>query len=99
VLQAAVYTLDKEKRPASQRRLSSKEDQPPAAPSWTTSEWLKDKSLAVPKRAQAPEDRPQRLASSRLMPISMPREAINLIMAEVNVGAGTGANSGTATCV
>jgi muconolactone delta-isomerase len=33
------------------------------------------------------------------MLINMPREAINLIMAEVKVGAGTGAESGTATSV
>ena len=42
---------------------------------------------------------PQRLASSRLMPINMPGETTNRIAAHLNVGAGAGRNAGSATSV
>jgi hypothetical protein len=41
-----------------QRRLSSREDRPPAAPSWTRPQCPMITIVAVPKRAQAPEDAP-----------------------------------------
>jgi hypothetical protein len=43
--------------------------------------------------------RSQRLASRRLMPISMPREATNLMVAPVNVRADRGEKSGAVTSV
>lgn len=41
----------------------------------------------------------QRLASSRLMPISVASEATNLMVAPVNVGAARGEKSGAVTSV
>jgi hypothetical protein len=80
--------------------LSSREDQPPAAPSWTTPECLRNEAVTVPQRAQAAEDaRPQRLASRRLMPIRAPSETTNLIAAHVNVGTGAGGKPGAETSV
>jgi len=56
--------------------------------------------VTVPQRAQAAEDaRPQRLASSRLMPIRAPSETTNLIAAHVNVGTGAGGKPGAETSV
>jgi hypothetical protein len=59
MLQMAVDTPGKEKRPACAEALEyQRENQPPAAPSWTEAECLRNEAVAVPKRAQAPSNAP-----------------------------------------
>jgi hypothetical protein len=56
-------------------------------------------TVAVPKRAQVPKMRRQRLASRRPMPIKTAKEATNRMAARVNVGTGTRGKAGAATSV
>jgi hypothetical protein len=54
----ASSTSDKEKRPASAEALEFQGGPPPSRSSWTGPECPKNATVAVPKRAQVPEDAP-----------------------------------------
>jgi hypothetical protein len=73
--------------------------QPPIRSSWTGSECPNNATAAVPKRAQVPKMRLQRLASRRLMPIKAANEVIKRMAARVNLSTGTGGKAGAATSV
>jgi hypothetical protein len=89
----------KRSAPRVQRRLSSREDRPPAAPRGPDQNAQRMRLWLYRKGHRCRKMHPQRLANRRLTPIKAAKERINRTAACVNVGAATGGKSGAATSV